>query len=351
MAESKSTKSKHIFLALRVGLVVTGIVLGICWVSAEGRWDKLKDIFLQLNPWVFAAALAIFALGQTITGFRWWLLLRTQSIHIPLLAAIRLYFLGWFYNNVMPSSLGGDLIRAWYVTRHTEKKLEAVLSVFVDRIIGLLSTFVIAAFFYLTFLRGQDLEITASNADGLLSAVGEYKAVLLWVVLGVTGVFAVLVILPMTRAALKKVWAGVYQRVVKMAVKFKNAMVIYCTRPFVLLAVFALTVFIQVSSITGFWLIGSGLGIEAALRYYYVIFTLTWVLGAAPVSIGGAVLVEGLLAYMFVKIAGAGAEAALALALCQRLVWLICSVPGAIIHLAGAHLPKDFSIDGEESMQ
>ncbi len=97
----------------------------------------------------------------------------------------------------------------------------------------------------------------------------------------------------------------------------------------------------QIMTITAFWVIGRNLGIEAPLKYYYVCFTLAWVIGAIPVSIGGAVVVEGALVYLFKNLANVGIEAALALALCQRIVWLITSLPGAVIHLIGAHLPKD----------
>ena len=62
-------------------------------------------------------------------------------------------------------------------------------------------------------------------------------------------------------------------------------------------------------------------------------------------SIGGIVVVEWMLACMFVKFAGVGAEAALALALCHRIVWMIISLPGAWIQLMGAHLPKDLSFE------
>jgi len=70
-----------------------------------------------------------------------------------------------------------------------------------------------------------------------------------------------------------------------------------------------------------------------------------------PISIGGAVVVEGSLAYLFIHFAGVEAEAALALALCQRMVWMIASLPGAAIHLMGAHLPKDFFIDYNKSIK
>jgi uncharacterized protein (TIRG00374 family) len=105
--------------------------------------------------WIFAAATIIFAAGNVIISLRWWLLLKTQSIFIELRAAVMLFFLGWFYNNFMPSSVGGDLVRAWYVTKHTDKKFNAALSVFVDRGIGLAGTLIIAAFYYLFFFRHQ----------------------------------------------------------------------------------------------------------------------------------------------------------------------------------------------------
>ncbi len=97
--------------------------------------------------------------------------------------------------------------------------------------------------------------------------------------------------------------------------------------------------------ITGFWFLGRSLGITAGIKYYYVFFTLTWVLGAIPISIGGAVVVEGMLIVLFVNIANVAEDSAYALALCQRAVWILASLPGAAIHLFGAHLPKDFSID------
>ena len=92
------------------------------------------------------------------------------------------------------------------------------------------------------------------------------------------------------------------------------------------------------------------MGIEASIKYYYVFFTLMWVVSALPVSIGGAGVMEYGLVYLFTQFAGVDPESALALALCQRIVWMITSLPGAAIHLVGAHLPKDFFIDYNEPL-
>ncbi len=159
---------------------------------------------------------------------------------------------------------------------------------------------------------------------------------------------------------LLKACSYIRQAGLKVIVKFKDASVIYCKKPLTILLAFGLTVFLQLLTITGFWLLGRNLGIETGVVYYYVFFTLTWVLGAIPISIGGAVVVEVLLVSLFVKFAGVAEESASALALCQRAVWMFASLPGATIHLIGAHLPeapksglespKDFFVDSKKSV-
>jgi uncharacterized protein (TIRG00374 family) len=311
-----------------------------------------------MNIGIFAGVLGLFVFSQIIVGIRWWLLLRSQRIFMNLWAVVRLYFLGWFYNNFMPGSLGGDLLRAWYVTKHTDKKFEAVLSVFVDRIIGLSSTLVIAVFFYLLFLRGKGLEIPSSNTGGSLNSIAQYKSVFFWAAVIIIAILCALLMHRKSRSMLLKVCSYIRQTGLRLILKFRDAIVIYCKKPLTMLAAFAMTVFLQLLTITGFWLLGRNLGIEAGVVYYYVFFTLTWVLGAIPISIGGVVVVEVLLVSLFVKFAGVAEESASALALCQRAVWMLASLPGAAIHLMGAHLPgeaqngletpKDFFIDSNK---
>jgi uncharacterized membrane protein YbhN (UPF0104 family) len=136
----------------------------------------------------------------------------------------------------------------------------------------------------------------------------------------------------------------VYQHFVTFVKKLWTAAVLYGSNPLTILAAFGLTFLLQGIVITGFWLIGRQIGMEAGLRYYFVFFPLTWGLGAIPVSVGGAGVVEGGLAGLFV-LAGAGAEQALAIALCQRAVWIVAALPGAWIHWTGRHLPKEMQIE------
>lgn len=348
MSETKVEKSKRIFVFLRIAVVLCGIIGGIFWVSREQRWNRLVQIFRQMNISVFAAVLAIFIISQIIIALRWWLLLRSQHIFINFWAVVRLYLLGWFYNNFMPGSVGGDFLRAWYVTKHTDKRFEAALSVFVDRFIGLLSTLLIVVFFYVFFLRGQANALTFTGRSGPFKFLAEYKQIIFLVVLVLAAVFCGLLLHRRSRVLLRTAWSNIRIHSVRAFEKLKDAVYAYYSKPRTMLAAFGLTVFIQIIMITGFWFLGKSLGITAGLKYYYVFFTLTWVLGALPVSIGGAVVVEGTLTYLFVRYAGVEKEPAFALALCQRIVWMITSLPGAAIHLIGAHLPKDFFVDFDE---
>lgn len=335
VADGKSDKKKHILLVVRISVVVVGLALAAIWVFRERMWTDLTGAFGMMDFWVFACVFAVFLVSQLVVVLRWWLLLQTQGVHIGFWAAVRLYFLGWFYNNIMPGSVGGDLIRIWYVTKHTEKKFEAGLSVFVDRIIGLLSTLVIALFFYVIFLRSEELSSEPKE-------ISKYW----WVVLLVFGVFLGLLSgFQRGRSLLVKVWGGV----LRVWEKLVSAGKLYGRRPLTILAAFGLTVALQIVTITGFWFLGRNIGIEASIKYYYVFFTLVWVVGAIPFSIAGAGVVELALVGLFVEVAGVPEAKAMALALLQRFTWLLASLPGALIHLTGAHLPKDFSIDCEVS--
>ena len=350
MPKTKTKKSKNIFLFLRIAVVTAGFIWVLVWVSRGDTWSKITSTFRQMNLGVFAVTLSIFVVTQVMVGFRWWLLLRTQSIFISLPAAVRLNFLGWFYNNFMPGSVGGDLVRAWYVTKHTEKRFEAALSVFVDRIIGLFSTLIIAGFFYTLFLRNQADAVTFTSRSGSLKLLTEYRWVILLAIVVLMMVFCALLLHKSGRVLLQKAWFNIRIHSARAFEKCKNALIVYSGSPLTILAAFVLTVSLQIMVITGFWFLGKNLGITASLKYYYVFFTLTWVLGALPVSIGGAVVVEGTLAYLFIHYAGVEKEAAFALVMCQRIIWMLASLPGAVIHLVGAHLPKDFFVDYDKSV-
>ena len=331
----KEKKRRHIFTILRIAVAVVAIAV-LCW---KQDWDKVAKTFKQLNLWYFVLSWVMYLASQAIVGLRWWILLRAQSIRIGLTTAIRLHFLGLFWNICLPSSMGGDVVRAWYVTKHTDKKVEAALSVFVDRGVGMLCMFTIAVVSYLFFVHGRDGLLILEQKSGTSPQPAEYH----WAIWAVVGLMVIIFCLVLAskkgREGLKKAWGYVVLHGEMVLKRMRMALVIYFSKPFVMLGVYLLTVLIQMMVITAFWILGVNLQMGVDAKYYFVFFPLTWALGALPISIAGLGIMEGALVGLFDKFAGAKEGTAFALAVCQRLIWFLSAFPGFIIHLCGAHLP------------
>jgi len=347
VAKAKSKKSKYISYLLRIGVAVSALYL-----TFRGEdLGKIADVLLGLNLWIIAAFLGIWALSQLVFVARWSLLLRVQSIYIGFWTAFKLHLLGIFYNNCLPTSMGGDLLRAWYVTTHTDKKLEAALSVLVDRIIGL-TGMVIMAFSCYWFIpvEGQEQRLAVSFNSNFLQRLSEYK----WL-FATVGVVFVLVLLAFISSAkgrdlFRNSFRAFRKRSATVLQKIRIAIGVYWSKKSALALALLLTFCCQGIFILGMWLIGREIGIDVHIKYYFVFFPIAWLLGALPISIGALGIWEGTLKLLFGKVAIGIDEHLSALALCHRIIWLIGSLPGVVIHLIGAHLPKDFFVDYTKSI-
>ena len=340
-------KNGHISLIARIVVAVVAILLAFYGQD----WAKLAEVFKGLNPWYFVLSLATFVVAQVVLTALWWLLLRAQSIHISMRAATRLFFLGLFYNNVMPGAVGGDVLKAWYVTKHTNKRLEGALSVLVDRVIGLVGLVLMGMFTYSVFLRGRTLEQGPGEEQGPGGWLSQHKGVILGLCLGICVAAVALVLAhPAGRRRVMQAARQFQDRGLALLKRIKDALVVYCARPWTVLGAFILTFIAQSMVIVSFWPIGRNLGIQVGLKYYFVIFAIMWVVAAVPVSPAGLGIFEWGTKKGFVALTGADPASALAIALCQRLIWLLGSLPGALIHLLGAHLPREISVDGQEDL-
>lgn len=97
----------------------------------------MPRVFRGLDPRGLGIAVLLFAVSITATATRWWRLLAAAGCPTSWFNAVRLTFLGFFFNIVIPGLTGGDVIKAVLVAReHPERKAGAVVSVAVDRLIG-----------------------------------------------------------------------------------------------------------------------------------------------------------------------------------------------------------------------
>jgi hypothetical protein len=98
------------------------------------------------DAWGYAlAAFAVMVLQTPVGAVRWRMLLAVQGIHITLWESVRLTYIGWFFNNWLPGATGGDFVKAFYIARQTHHKPEAITTVFLDRLIGLIAMCMLGA--------------------------------------------------------------------------------------------------------------------------------------------------------------------------------------------------------------
>lgn len=101
-------------------------------ISRTGA-EKVVSALSEINILSFFLAVSIYIFTIFISTIRWSLLLH-EDFRVGRLFS--LYFIGSFFNHILPGIIGGDAVKAYYLYRDTGKGASAVASVFMDRYIG-----------------------------------------------------------------------------------------------------------------------------------------------------------------------------------------------------------------------
>jgi len=118
-------------LAISLGLIVV-----VFWkLDLAAVWGKLR----QLSGALILTVILMFAVQTYVAAWRWWVILRHHRLEIRLVTAVRISLIGAFFNQILPSSIGGDVARAWCVYRDGCSKRISVITVLSDRIYGMLT--------------------------------------------------------------------------------------------------------------------------------------------------------------------------------------------------------------------
>ncbi|MBP7859713.1 flippase-like domain-containing protein [Patescibacteria group bacterium] len=93
---------------------------------------------ITINPLIFLVALVFLLLGTVFSALRWKEILKTSNKNLPFFKLFSLYLKGYFYNNFLPTQMGGDFYKAVSLSSSINDKSIAFFSVFVDRFAGLI---------------------------------------------------------------------------------------------------------------------------------------------------------------------------------------------------------------------
>ena len=123
--------------------VLLSLILLLILLNRVGFQDVL-DTMANINAAWYLLAFAIFLLNIVIRSYRWTILLHSLNDRPPYRRLLYLYFVGFFANNFIPSGFGGDVVKVVSLRQRYGRGTEALSSVIMDRLTGLLGTSLIA---------------------------------------------------------------------------------------------------------------------------------------------------------------------------------------------------------------
>jgi hypothetical protein len=117
-------------------ITISAILLTLILRSVS--WVEVRDALQRIDLRWLALAWILFILGVVVRAARWRVLLRALGLHRPLGELVNWYFVGSFFNVILPTGFGGDAVRAAELAQDTGRLGAAVNSVIVDRYLGLI---------------------------------------------------------------------------------------------------------------------------------------------------------------------------------------------------------------------
>ena len=305
---------KWLLLAIKI---LISIAL-IAWVFKAKEIDvgAALERVGELSPALIVPALLAFASQIVICSFRWRAVLGAIGGVLSFRTGLRLQYIGAFFHQTLPASVGGDAVRTYLAYRHGVSLRTAVNGIMLERVVTLAGLILLVAAVQPAFLP----RVGESAGAWMVPVVG----VALALVLGGVLVLAMLDRLPQSTHRWAVVRALANLATDTRALFFSPGAVITSVG-WAMAGHSALTL--------GVFVLARALGIEISLVDCFALFLPVLLLTALPVSIAGWGLREGGMVYAFGLI-GVPGESALVLSILYGLFTLSICLPGGLVWLA-----------------
>jgi uncharacterized protein (TIRG00374 family) len=294
----------------------------------RGLWPMIKNA----NGRLLLLAVLVFPIVFVITSYRWHALLQALDIRMSLARTFVINMVGAFYNTFMPGSTGGDVLKAYYAAKQTTHRTRAVMSVIVDRVLGLLALIILggamAAYEYFALpaidpAKRKCGQVALGSALLIFATISGLLVFYTPLLRKITGMDFIIRRLPM-------------QNQVKKAI---DTMEIYRRRPVLVLWAILITLPVHGTVVLSATLAGKALGLPLAAPYYWVVVPVVVLAGSIPISPQGAGVME-FFAIILTKRQGCTVSQAFALTMSIRLVQMLWNlVGGYFVFRGGYHAP------------
>lgn len=121
--------------------VSLGILVLIAFkIDTKELWNILKAAHIGY----FIAAVLVYYVVQIFSAYRWFLLLKPIGLKTRFSKILSFYYLGMYFNFFLPTAIGGDAVRVYYLHKEEKRLSHSTASVFLDRDLGMAALLIIA---------------------------------------------------------------------------------------------------------------------------------------------------------------------------------------------------------------
>ncbi len=295
-------------------LAVTAAILG--WMATRIDMAEAARALVAVHPAALVAVALLVALDRVVMIWRWVWLLRATGAPIRAGEAARIFLVSSFVGGFLPAGVGGDAARAWSLARHTDRRSEAVASVAIDRVLGVVA---------LSMLGGAGALAYSSRMD---EAVRQWATAA--AVLALAGSLAVLLADRLLVPALARRLHGSAPG--RAVLRLAAALAEYRRQPATMLGVLGLSLAVQVLRVLQAWGLGLGLGLAVPFGYYLVFMPIGLLMLLLPISVSGFGVPQGVIVWLL-QPQGVAATSAFALSTLIVLSGIAGNLPGAWLYL------------------
>lgn len=295
-------------------LLASCVLLAVILFSAD--WKQVWQVLQQVN-WVFLLLIAgLFVLIVLVSAWKWWWLLCIHSIPFAFADLSRWYFIAFFFNNFLPSSIGGDGFRIYRTLSNNRGRSTAVVAVVVERLSGLVILlalgFIAAAVSY---------QLTSHAFSSAYFVFGSVALLFLSAFLALAWKTNV-----MRKVASWRTWPDQVKGVISHITDYQNNRI-------GTVAVVLISLLFHAINIAALWMLSKAVGAEISIIDLTIVVTSVNIISILPISINGIGLVDGAFVYML-SLYGVDTAQGVSFSILLRFLVLPISVAGMCLYLS-----------------
>jgi len=310
MTESPAPPRRRLPAWLNAVLRVAATAALMAYAVRDLDWAGFRRLLAAANWAWWLTALALTLVVQVLGGIRWAALARPLGFDFPRRFFVRRFFEGMFFSLCLPSSIGGDVVKAVRIGQTTSLRLLAGCSVLADRLTGVAALGVLVG-----------TAIIARRFDlGMTTSVVVFSALL---VVALAGFRIMLAMLDQIHDALPEGSAGR---------DFVARLLPYRAQPSLVMVAFGWSFLVQMGGAVAVSLVARAVGVIQPISTWFTVVPLVALVMVLPISIGGFGVRENSLEYLL-RGYGVPSETGVAIALLWGLCTIIAGLVGGVLFL------------------